>query len=160
MMKNLNESNANSLCSFFSHVIWHTRNKLHFALQKLPMNITECFAPVRPGLCSPNSMGRRPETIEPVSYNSSDTRHEHRRNNRPESWFYRDKVPQPMNSIETQNLIDVLKTRHRLAVLQATLRQVEHSTQFDPEDESFLEIKAMFRQRIDLELSAISQPAD
>ena len=65
-----------------------------------------------------------------------------------------------MSSIETQNLLDVLKTRHRLAVLQATLRQVEHNTQFDPEDESFLEIKAMFRQRIDLELSAISQPAD
>ncbi|HXS75762.1 MAG TPA: hypothetical protein VN753_06265 [Terracidiphilus sp.] len=65
-----------------------------------------------------------------------------------------------MNSIETQNLIDVLKTRHRLAVLQATLRQVEHSTQFNPDDEAFLEIKAIFHQRIDLELSAISQPAD
>lgn len=65
-----------------------------------------------------------------------------------------------MSSIETQNLIDILNTRHRLAVLQATLRQVERSTQFNPEDETFLEIKAMFRQRIDLELSAISQPAD
>lgn len=65
-----------------------------------------------------------------------------------------------MSSIETQNLIDILKTRHRLAVLQATLRQVEHSTQFNPDDETFLEIKAMFRQRIDLELSTIAQPAD
>ena len=65
-----------------------------------------------------------------------------------------------MSSIETQNLIDILNTRHRLAVLQATLRQVEHSTQFNPEDETFLEIKAMFRQRIDLELSIIAQPAD
>jgi hypothetical protein len=65
-----------------------------------------------------------------------------------------------MSSIETQNLLDVLKTRHRLAVLQATLRQVEQSTQFNPDDETFLEIKAMFQNRIDLELSAISQPAD
>lgn len=65
-----------------------------------------------------------------------------------------------MSSIETQNLIDILNTRHRLAVLQATLRQVERSTQFNPEDETLLEIKAMFLHRIDLELSAISQPAD
>jgi hypothetical protein len=65
-----------------------------------------------------------------------------------------------MTSIETQNLIDVLKTRHRLAVLQATLRQVEHSTQFNPEDETFLEIKEMFQLRIDLEISSIAQPAD
>jgi hypothetical protein len=65
-----------------------------------------------------------------------------------------------MSSIETQNLIDVLKTRHRVAVLQATLRQVEHSTEFNPEDETFLEIKDMFQSRIDLELSSISQPAD
>lgn len=65
-----------------------------------------------------------------------------------------------MSSIETQNLLDVLKTRHRLAVLQATLRQVEHSRQFIPDDETFLEIKDMFQQRIDLELRAIAQPAD
>jgi hypothetical protein len=65
-----------------------------------------------------------------------------------------------MSSIETQNLLDVLKTRHRLAVLQATLRKVEYSTEFNPEDESFLEIKAMFERRIDLELSTIAQPAD
>ncbi len=65
-----------------------------------------------------------------------------------------------MSSSETQNLIDVLKTRHRLAVLQATLRQVEHSTQFNPEDETFLEIREMFQHRIDLEMSAIAQPAD
>jgi hypothetical protein len=65
-----------------------------------------------------------------------------------------------MSSIETQNLLDVLKTRHRLAVLQATLRQVEHNTEFNPDDEALLEIKAIFRQRIDLELNAIAQPAD
>ena len=65
-----------------------------------------------------------------------------------------------MSSIETQNLIDVLKTRHRLAVLQATLRQVEHSSDFNPEDETFLEIKAMFQSRIDREITAIAQPAD
>jgi len=65
-----------------------------------------------------------------------------------------------MNSIETQNLIDILKTRHRLAVLQATLRQVEHSTEFNPEDETFLEIKTMFQHRIELELSSMAQPAD
>jgi hypothetical protein len=65
-----------------------------------------------------------------------------------------------MNSIETQNLIDILKTRHRLAVLQATLRQVEHSTEFNPEDETFLEIKTMFQHRIEVELSSIAQPAD
>jgi hypothetical protein len=65
-----------------------------------------------------------------------------------------------MSSIETQNLIDVLKTRHRLAVLQATLRQVEHSTEFNPEDETFLEIKHMFQHRIDLEISSIAEPAD
>ena len=65
-----------------------------------------------------------------------------------------------MSSIETQNLIDFLKTRHRLAVLQATLRQVEHSTEFNPDDETFLEIKAMFQNRIDLEMSTIAQPAD
>jgi len=65
-----------------------------------------------------------------------------------------------MNSIETQNLIDILKTRHRLAVLQATLRQVEHSTEFNPEDETFLEIKNMFQHRIEVELSSIAQPAD
>ena len=65
-----------------------------------------------------------------------------------------------MSSIETQNLIDVLKTRHRLAVLQATLRQFEHSTEFNAEDETFLEIKAMFERRIDLEISSIAQPAD
>jgi len=65
-----------------------------------------------------------------------------------------------MNSIETQNLIDILKTRHRLAVLQATLRQVEHSTEFNPDDETFLEIKNMFQHRIELELSSIAQPAD
>jgi len=65
-----------------------------------------------------------------------------------------------MNSIETQNLIDILKTRHRLAVLQATLRQVEHSTEFNPEDETFLELKNMFQHRIEVELSSIAQPAD
>jgi len=65
-----------------------------------------------------------------------------------------------MNSIETQNLIDILKTRHRLAVLQATLRRVEHSTEFNPDDETFLEIKNMFQHRIELELSSIAQPAD
>jgi len=65
-----------------------------------------------------------------------------------------------MNSIETQNLIDILKTRHRLAVLQATLRQVEHSTEFNPDDETFLEIKNMFQNRIEVELSSIAQPAD
>ena len=65
-----------------------------------------------------------------------------------------------MNSIETQNLIDILKTRHRLAVLQATLRQVEHSTEFNPDDETFLEIKTMFQHRIELELSSMAQPAD
>jgi hypothetical protein len=65
-----------------------------------------------------------------------------------------------MNSIESQNLIDILKTRHRLAVLQATLRQVEHSTEFNPDDETFLEIKNMFQHRIELELSSIAQPAD
>jgi len=65
-----------------------------------------------------------------------------------------------MNSIETQNLIDILKTRHRLAVLQATLRRVEHSTEFNPDDEIFLEIKNMFQHRIELELSSIAQPAD
>jgi hypothetical protein len=65
-----------------------------------------------------------------------------------------------MNSIETQNLIDILKTRHRLAVLHATLRRVEHSTEFNPDDETFLEIKAMFERRIDNEISAIAQPAD
>jgi len=65
-----------------------------------------------------------------------------------------------MNSIEAQNLIDILKTRHRLAVLQATLRQVEHSTEFNPEDETFLEIKNMFQHRIEVELSSIAQPAD
>ena len=65
-----------------------------------------------------------------------------------------------MSSIETQNLLDVLKTRHRLAVLQATLRQVEHSTGFNPDDETFLEIKDMFQHRIELELSSIAQPAD
>jgi len=54
----------------------------------------------------------------------------------------------------------VLNTRHRLAVLQATLRRVERSTDFNPEDETFLEIKAMFQHRIDLELTAIAQPAD
>ena len=56
-----------------------------------------------------------------------------------------------MSSIETQNLIDVLKTRHRLAVLQATLRQVERSTEFNSSDETFLEIKNMFQNRIVLE---------
>ena len=65
-----------------------------------------------------------------------------------------------MSSIETQNLIDVLKTRHRLAVLQATLRRVEHSTEFNPDDETFLEIKNMFQNRIEVELSSIAQPAD
>lgn len=65
-----------------------------------------------------------------------------------------------MSSIETQNLLDVLKTRHRLAVLQAALRNVEHSTDFNPEDETFVEIRAMFQHRIDLELSTIAQPAD
>jgi len=65
-----------------------------------------------------------------------------------------------MSSIQTQTLIDVLNTRHRLAVLQATLRRVERSTDFNPEDETFLEIKAMFQHRIDLELTAIAQPAD
>jgi hypothetical protein len=65
-----------------------------------------------------------------------------------------------MSSIESQNLIDVLKTRHRLAVLQATLRQVEHSTEFNPDDETFLEIKTMFEHRIDLEISSITEPAD
>ena len=65
-----------------------------------------------------------------------------------------------MSSLNTQNSIDVLKTRHRLAVLQATLRQVEHSTDFNPDDETFLEIKAMFQLRIDLELNSIAQPAD
>jgi hypothetical protein len=65
-----------------------------------------------------------------------------------------------MSSIESQNLIDILKTRHRLAVLQATLRQVEHSTEFDPDDETFLEIRDMFQRRIDLELGTIAQPAD
>jgi len=65
-----------------------------------------------------------------------------------------------MSSIETQNLIDILKTRHRLAVLQATLRQVEHSTEFNPDDETFVEIKEMFQHRIDLEISSIAQPAD
>ena len=65
-----------------------------------------------------------------------------------------------MTSIETQNLIDILKTRHRLAILQATLRQVEHSTQFNPEDETFLEIKEMFQHRIEREMSSIAQPAD
>ena len=66
----------------------------------------------------------------------------------------------PMNSIETQNSIDILKTRHRLAVLQATLRRVERSTDFNPDDETFLEIKAMFERRIDNEITAIAQPAD
>lgn len=65
-----------------------------------------------------------------------------------------------MSSIETQNLLDVLKTRQRLAVLQATLRKVEHSNDFNPEDEIFLEIKAMFQNRIDLERCSIAQPAD
>ena len=65
-----------------------------------------------------------------------------------------------MSSIETQNLIDILKTRHRLAVLHATLRQVEHSTEFNPEDETFVEIKHMFQHRIDQELSDMAQPAD
>jgi hypothetical protein len=65
-----------------------------------------------------------------------------------------------MNSIESQNLIDILKTRHRLAVLQATLRQVEHSTEFNPDDETFLEIRNMFQHRIELELSSMAQPAD
>jgi hypothetical protein len=65
-----------------------------------------------------------------------------------------------MNSIESQNLIDILKTRHRLAVLQATLRQVEHSTEFNPDDETFLEIRSMFQHRIELELSSMAQPAD
>jgi len=65
-----------------------------------------------------------------------------------------------MSSIETQNLLDDLKTRHRLAVLQAALRNVEHSTDFNPEDETFVEIRAMFQHRIDLELSTIAQPAD
>ncbi len=65
-----------------------------------------------------------------------------------------------MSSIETQNLLDVLKSRHRLAVLQATLRKVEHSNDFNPEDETFLEIRDMFQHRIDLELSTITQPAD
>ena len=65
-----------------------------------------------------------------------------------------------MSSIETQNLIDVLKTRHRLAVLQATLRRVEHSTEFNSNDETFLEIKNMFQNRIDLELRSIAEPAD
>ena len=65
-----------------------------------------------------------------------------------------------MSSIETQNLIDVLKTRHRLAVLQATLRQVERSTEFNSSDETFLEIKNMFQNRIDLELGSIAEPAD
>ena len=65
-----------------------------------------------------------------------------------------------MSSIETQNLLDVLKTRHRLAVLQAALRNVEHSTDFNPEDETFVEIRAMFQHRIDLERSTIAQPAD
>jgi len=65
-----------------------------------------------------------------------------------------------MSSIQTQTLIDVLNTRHRLAVLQATLRRVERSTDFNPEDETFLEIKAMFQHRIELELTAIAQPAD
>jgi hypothetical protein len=65
-----------------------------------------------------------------------------------------------MNSIESQNLIDILKTRHRLAVLQATLRQVEHSTEFNPDDETFVEIRNMFQHRIELELSSMAQPAD
>jgi len=65
-----------------------------------------------------------------------------------------------MSSIETQNLIDILKTRHRLAVLQATLRQVEHSTEFNPDDETFAEIKNMFQLRIDQEITAMAQPAD
>jgi len=65
-----------------------------------------------------------------------------------------------MNSIETQNLLDVLKTRHRLALLHATLREVEQSEKFDVEDETFLEIRTMFQQRIDLEMTSISQPAD
>jgi hypothetical protein len=65
-----------------------------------------------------------------------------------------------MSSIETQNLIDVLKTRHRLAVLQATLRRVEHSAEFNSNDETFLEIKNMFQNRIDLELRSIAEPAD
>ncbi|MBS1804759.1 MAG: hypothetical protein JST28_15450 [Acidobacteria bacterium] len=65
-----------------------------------------------------------------------------------------------MSSIATQNLIDMLNTRHRLAVLQATLRRVERSTDFNPDDETFVEIKAMFQRRIDLELSTIAQPAD
>ena len=65
-----------------------------------------------------------------------------------------------MSSINTQNSIDVLKTRHRLAIFQATLRQVEHSTEFNPDDETFLEIKAMFQHRIDVEMNSIAQPAD
>jgi len=65
-----------------------------------------------------------------------------------------------MSRVETQNRIDMLKTRHRLALLHATLRQVEQSTRLNPDDEAFLEIKAIFQHRIDLELSAIAQPAD
>ena len=65
-----------------------------------------------------------------------------------------------MSGIETENLIDVLKTGHCLPVLQAAFRRVEQSTEFSPDDDIILEINAMFQHRIDVELNAIAQPAD
>jgi len=62
------------------------------------------------------------------------------------SWFHRCKGFPQMSSLETQNR-DVLETRLRLPVLQATLRKAEPSTDFNPEVQTSLEIRAFFERR-------------